>query len=536
MDLRNQEYFFAARAGDLDSIKRLVEGVAQPGVGIDGRPEKIDAAGLSSLLKLQNEAKQTGLYIAAENNYEEMFRYLLKRCDYQTAVLPSNLGITAFHVAAKKGNTGIVREFLSTWPEICKICDGTNTSPLYSAAVLNHLDIVNAILDVDPGSIRILRKNGKTALHTTARIGFLQMSKTLINRDQGIVPIIDKKGQTALHMAVKGHEPAILDIIDEMLIISPSILNGRDKKGNTPLLIATRKMRAQIVRLLLCYPTIELNAINNQKQTAMDLAEKSSYNGFSIDIKDSLREAGAKNAQNVGKANEASELRRTVSDIKHNVHTQLIQNAQTNKRVTGIAKELQKLHREAVQNTINSVTLVAVLIASIAFISIFDLPGQYIASFGEEIGKSNIADTLGFHLFFLLNATALFISLAVVVIQITLVAWETGAQKLVVSIMNKLMWAACVGTLGAFLSLAFVVVGKSSSWMAITITAIGVPMMVGTLGLMCYMVFRQRCNDDSQRRIKRSNGGSRSFSWSLHSAALSDAEAVYSDHERIYAL
>lgn len=111
MDLRNQEYFSAARAGDLDSIKRLVEGVVQPGVGTDGGSEKIDR-GLSSLVTLQNEAKQTGLYIAAENNYEEMFRYLLKRCDYQTAVLPSNLGITAFHVAATKGNTGKFWRFL----------------------------------------------------------------------------------------------------------------------------------------------------------------------------------------------------------------------------------------------------------------------------------------------------------------------------------------------------------------------------------------------------------------------------------------
>ncbi|XP_020406314.1 ankyrin repeat-containing protein At2g01680 [Zea mays] len=82
-------------------------------------------------------------------------------------------------------------------------------------------------------------------------------------------------------------------------------------------------------------------------------------------------------SRNVGKIDEASELRRTVSDIKHNVQTQLSENAKTNKRVTGIRKELQKLHREAIQNTINSVTMVATLIASIAFVVIFNLPGQY---------------------------------------------------------------------------------------------------------------------------------------------------------------
>lgn len=59
-----------------------------------------------------------------------------------------------------------MRELLSIWPELCKSCDSSNTSPLYSAAVKGHLDVVNAILDADVSCIRIVRKNGKTALHT----------------------------------------------------------------------------------------------------------------------------------------------------------------------------------------------------------------------------------------------------------------------------------------------------------------------------------------------------------------------------------
>lgn len=294
-----------------------------------------------------------------------------------------------------------------------------------------------------------------------------------------------------------------------------------------------------MVNFLLAYGSIEVNAINSQEQTALDLAEKVPYDQSQMDIMETLREAGARNARTIGKLDEESMLRRTVSDIKHDVHDQLIQNAKTNKRVTGIAKELKKLHREAVQNTINSVTVVAVLIASIAFVAIFNLPGQYVnneGSEGSEIGEANIAKTTGFRMFCLLNATALFISLAVVVVQITLVAWETGAQKQVVSVVNKLMWAACLSTCGAFLALAFVVVGNNGSWMAITITAIGGPVMIGTLLLLGYWILRQkfRFGEDSQRRIKRGSG-SKSFSGSYYSM-YSDPDA-YSDHEKkIYAL
>lgn len=288
-----------------------------------------------------------------------------------------------------------------------------------------------------------------------------------------------------------------------------------------------------MVQLLLSYESIEVNAINNQNETAMDLAEKVPYGESQMDIMESLSEAGAKHAKNVSKDDDL--LRRTVSDIKHDVHTQFIQNAKTNRRVTGIAKELRKLHREAVQNTINSVTMVAVLIGSIAFMAIFNLPGQYLQD-GGEIGKSHIVGVTAFRVFYLLNATALFISLAVVVAQITLVAWATGAQKQVVSVVNKLMWTACLSTCAAFLSLAYVVVGKQASWMAVTITAIGGPIMVGTLLTMSYLVLKQRFRfgEDSQRRIKRASG-SKSFSWSLYSG-FSDPDA-FSDHEKkIYAL
>ena len=138
---------------------------------------------------------------------------------------------------------GIVKELLVLWPQLCKQCDSSNTSPLYCAAVKDHLDVVNAILDVDEGSIRIVRKNGKTSLHMAARNGHHRIVKALIDKDPGIVSIIDKKGQTALHMAVKGKNT---DVVEELLHADPSVLNLHDKKGNTALHIATRKWRPQV--------------------------------------------------------------------------------------------------------------------------------------------------------------------------------------------------------------------------------------------------------------------------------------------------
>uniref|UniRef100_A0A5B7C390 PGG domain-containing protein n=1 Tax=Davidia involucrata TaxID=16924 RepID=A0A5B7C390_DAVIN len=519
--ITHQSFFSAVRSGDLESLKEIIKN------------EGSDPASVSTLMALQNDAGETALYIAAENNFQEIFSHLLKFCDRQIVMLRSKSDMDAFHVAAKLGHLGIVKELLGLWPELCMSCDSSNTSPLYSAAVKDHLDVVNAILDADAGSIRIVRKNGKTSLHTAARYGLFRIVKALMDRDTGIVSIKDKKGQTALHMAVKGQDTSV---VEEILLADRSILNERDKKGNTAVHIATRKCRSQIVSVLLNYTSVDVNAINNQHETAMDLADKLQYGVPALEIKEALLEAGAKHARHVGQVDETMELKRTVSDIKHEVHSQLIQNEKTNRRVSGIAKELKKIHREAVQNTINSVTVVAVLFASIAFLAIFNLPGLYV-DIGPEAGKAKIADTVAFRVFCLLNATSLFISLAVVVVQITLVAWDTRSQRMVVSVINKLMWAACISTCGAFLSIAFVVVGKNSSWMAITITAVGAPILVGTLASLCYFIFRQHFGlfgNDSQRRIRRASG-SKSFSWS-YSANISEFDDYGSDHEKIYAL
>lgn len=515
--ITHQSFFTAVREEDLEALKSIISD---------------DGSDPSSLMALQNDAGETALYIAAENNFMEVFNHLISFCDLQTVLIKSKADMNAFHVAAARGHLGIVQKFLSMWPELCRACNSSNTSPLYSAATHGHLDVVNAILDADLSSMFIVRKNGKTALHTVGRYGLLPIVKVLIERDPGIVSIKDKKGQTALHMAAKGQDTSVLE---DLLDADHSILNERDKKGNTAVHIATRKVRSQVVSLLLTYTSIEVNAINNQQETAMDIADKLQYGESSLEIKEALLEAGAKNARHVGQVDVTIELKRAVSDIKHEVHSQLIQNEKTQRRVSGIAKELKKIHREAVQNTINSVTVVAVLFASIAFLAIFNLPGQYVTD-GPEAGKALISGTVGFRLFCLLNATSLFISLAVVVVQITLVAWDTRSQKLIVSIVNKLMWAACMFTCGAYLAIAFVVVGRKSSWMAITITVVGLPILVGTLVSLCYFVFRQHFGvfgSDSQRRIRRASG-SKSFSWS-YSANISDLDDYNSD-EKIYAL
>ena len=292
----------------------------------------------------------------------------------------------------------------------------------------------------------------------------------------------------------------------------------------------------QIVRKLLDHEEVEFKmAINKSGETALDTAEKTGHS----EVAAILRENGIQSAKSIKPTATAKELKQTVSDIKHGVHNQLEHTIQTRKRVQGIAKRLNKMHSEGLNNAINSTTVVAVLIATVAFAAIFNVPGQYADSQeklqpGFSPGQAEIAFTTEFLVFIIFDAIALFISLAVVVVQTSVVVIERKAKKQMMAVINKLMWLACVMVSVAFLALSYIVVGKDNRWYAIGITCVGTVIMVATLGTMCYWVIMHRIEGSKLRR-RSSTMSSRSRSWSI-SARISDSEIQPNEYKTVYAI
>ncbi|KAL8258229.1 hypothetical protein R6Q59_030318 [Mikania micrantha] len=93
-------------------------------------------------------------------------------------------------------NLGTVNRLLGLWAKLCNVCDGTNTSPLYSAVVKDHLDVVNAILDADVSCIGII---------VSLLLSFTSISVNAINHQQ----------ETAMDIADKlNYGPPKLEIME----------------------------------------------------------------------------------------------------------------------------------------------------------------------------------------------------------------------------------------------------------------------------------------------------------------------------------
>ncbi|KAG6481508.1 ankyrin repeat-containing protein At5g02620-like [Zingiber officinale] len=500
----------AARAGNLAAVKELLSGAAT-------------AEALVDLLCKQNQVGETPLFVTAEYGYVDVVREMIMHHDASMAGIKAKNGFDALHIAAKQGDVDVVKELLNALPELSLTVDLSNTTALHTAAAQGHIEMVNLLLNADKSLALIARSNGKTALHSAARNGHVEVVKALLTKEAAIATRTDKKGQTALHMAVKG---TILELVEVLVEYEPSLLNLVDTKGNTALHIAARKGRAEIIKRLLDYKEdLETKAINKSGETALDTAEKMA----SSEIAGILQKHGVESARTLrpgGGActNPARELKQTVSDIKHEVHSQLEHTRQTRRRVQGIAKRLNKLHEDGLNNAINSNTVVAVLIATVAFAGIFTVPGNYVdyesLSPGLTLGEANVAHQTPFMIFFVFDSVSLFISLAVVVVQTSVVVIESQAKKQMMSVINKLMWVACVLISIAFLALSFIVVGRTERWLAVAVTVMGSVILAATIGTMLFWVIAHRIEAKKLRNIRQTASLSRSRSWSASGELL----------------
>ena len=276
-----------------------------------------------------------------------------------------------------------------------------------------------------------------------------------------------------------------------------------------------------------------MKMVNRVGETALDAGER----GGNEEVIATLLEHGVQNARNLMVRNPARELKQTVSEIKHEVQSQLQHTYQTRRRVQGIAKRLNKLHEEGLNNAINSTTVVAVLIATVAFAAIFTVPGEYAGGQngvfgGQNAGEANIAHQTAFMIFFVFDSVSLFISLAVVVVQTSVVVIERKAKKRMMAIINKLMWAACVFISVSFLAISFVIVGPHDRALAVWVAAIGAGIMAGTIGTMSFCVAAHRMEAKKVSRLRRSSlSHSRSFSISF-----SDPDLLTNDYKKLYAI
>ncbi|XP_021723963.1 ankyrin repeat-containing protein At2g01680-like [Chenopodium quinoa] len=192
---------------------------------------------------------------------------ILDRCNIENS---SRVMQSPLHVAANLGHLDFIIEILRRKPEIVEELDYCYTkgpSPLHLASVKGHLEVVRHLLAVKPNLCFWRDGDGRNPVHVAAMCGQVHV---LLQANSQAAWERTNNGDSVLHLCIKYRQPEALMFLS-MVLDDHQLINLKDSDGNTILHLAVIAKQPEIVTFLLKATSIEVNAINTNGFTAMDI-------------------------------------------------------------------------------------------------------------------------------------------------------------------------------------------------------------------------------------------------------------------------
>lgn len=209
---------------------------------------------------------------------------------------------TPLHTAAVLGHLSFVTELLGRKPELAAESDSRGCTPLHLAAAKGHADVVRELLLVncEVGFDRNL--DGRTVLHVAAIKGREGVLAELLRLAPGLTRVLTDRGESGLHLCVKWNRVEAVKLLAEEMRKDGDddrSLNWKDCDGNSALHIAVVNKLFEIIKYLLKLKEVEVNALNKNMLTAMDILRQSPRDIRDLEIEHMLLKAGASTAKDL---------------------------------------------------------------------------------------------------------------------------------------------------------------------------------------------------------------------------------------------
>ena len=210
----SSEIFTAAKAGDLEKVKALLE----------ANPQSVNEKG---------DQDETPLYLAAAYGHAAVVKLLLNHNANVNAV-DKNAGWTPLHRAA---NAAVAELLLNHNADVNATPTESRVTPLHLAAMSGRTDVVELLLKHN-ANVNAVTVAGITPLLWAALYGHTAVAELLLKHGAN-VNVADRHGMTPLHAAAaKGHTAIV-----KLLLNYRANVNARDLKGKTPLSYANQSLK-----------------------------------------------------------------------------------------------------------------------------------------------------------------------------------------------------------------------------------------------------------------------------------------------------
>ncbi|XP_047320795.1 protein ACCELERATED CELL DEATH 6-like [Impatiens glandulifera] len=440
------------------------------------------------MFKITNNDGNTALHQALITNHNaDILDLLLQllRGDKEVPFCYANQqGKTPLYIAIETGQITIVTKMLRLLPENPDEIKIAGKSPIDAAIKAMNTDMLVMVCEKIPSLIHTrVAEDGGTPLHCAASVGYYKGVEFFLNRFSEFILEHDNNGLLPIHIASqKGYVKIVKKILDEYpdsrelltakrenilhiaskfgkigvveyILKTPYfgvLINQKDNNGNTPLHLATMNWFPKIVSCLTWESSVELNIVNDDGMTALDIVEE--FGGISPSFRKrltwiALKAAGGKPSRAPNKLN--------------NMDSILIQNDGAQSRVD-------------YKDRVNTLLLVSTLVATVTFAAGFTMPGGYNNTLSDPfLGQATMLNKRAFQTFVICDAIAMY---SAVIVAVTLIWAQLGDVHLVfssISLAMPLLGVSLLAMSTAFLAGVWLVITKLG-WLSHLILIIGI--------------------------------------------------------------
>lgn len=228
---------------------------------------------------------------------------------------------------------------------------------------------------------------------------------------------------------------------------------------------------------------IDVNSLNKKGYTALDVVEADASNSGALAIVPALLEAGAKRCDQLspGLTDIQQVVEPTSKMLSEVIHSKSMSwPNRTPEHCTPRRHHHRKnrhrekkldLQNEGLRNARKTVTIVAVLIATVTFAAGINPPG----GFSQENGKAIRGDRAAFKVFMVCNIVALFLSIGVVNVLVSIIPFTRKTMMKLMTATHKVMWLSTLFMTAAYIAAIWTIMPekRGDRWVSVELVVFG---------------------------------------------------------------